>query len=233
MLVDPSGGKCGEVATATAGEVECYEFEGWYDSEDNLLDDGWTYTFTIEEDLDLVAWYTMIQYKLSLSASPTNGGTVTGAGTYDCCDDVSITAEATSDCWEFLGWYLVSDQHGEPWETEAATDFDLCKHLELVAWFELKTVTVTYKVDPRGSGPASELTAGGGTITRSNDTVVDYDCGHELTLRPRTNEGDTSFIRWEVETETGTDTYTTPQITIELTEDATITLFREPPENGN
>ena len=92
---------------------------------------------------------------------------------------------------------------------------------------------MTYKVDPRGSGPASELTAGGGTITRSNDTVVDYDCGHELTLRPRTNEGDTSFIRWEVETETGTDTYTTPQITIELTEDATITLFREPPENGN
>ncbi len=228
-LDDPSEGECGEVATATAEEVECYIFEGWYDSEDNFLGDDWTYTFTIEEDLDLVAWYTMIQYELSLSASPTNGGTVTGAGTYDCCDEVSITAEATSDCWEFLGWYL----DGELWETEAATDFDLCEDLELVAWFELKTVTVTYKVDPRGSGPASELTAGGGTITRSNNTVVDYDCGHELTLRPRTNEGDTPFIRWEVETETGTDTYTTPQITIELTEDATITLFREPPENGN
>ncbi|WP_147434856.1 InlB B-repeat-containing protein, partial [Mesotoga sp. HF07.pep.5.2.highcov] len=230
LLVDPSGGKCGEVATATAGEVECYEFEGWYDSEDNLLDDGWTYTFTIEEDLDLVAWYTMIQYELSLSASPTNGGTVTGAGTYDCCDEVSITAEATNDCWEFLGWYLVSDQHGEPWETEAATDFDLCDDLELVAWFAEKSFTITYVASPSQSGGIAISDNGNiGSIilpTGQASTTRTYPCSYidELGLIAIFDADLWAFSKWIVEDEGGAiESFVNPMPIVQITSDATIT----------
>jgi len=225
-LDDPSEGECGEVATATAKEVECYIFKGWYDSEDNFLGDDWTYTFTIEEDLDLVAWYTMIQYELSLSASPTNGGTVTGAGIYDCCDEVSITAEATSDCWEFLGWYL----DGELWETEAATDFDLCDDLELVAWFAEKSFTITYVASPSQSGGIAISDNGNiGSIilpTGQASTTRTYPCSYidELGLIAIFDADLWAFSKWIVEDEGGAiESFVNPMPIVQITSDATIT----------
>jgi hypothetical protein len=243
-LDNPTNGECGKVATATAKKVECYDFLGWFewDSDTGVateLTEEYVYVIDpISKDLNLLAWYEKVSYSLTIEASPsalfekislddpTNG---------ECSEVATATAQEV-ECYDFLGWFEWDSDTGVA--TELTEEYvyvidPISKDLDLLAWFELKTVTVTYKVDPSGSGPASELTADGGTITRSNNTVVDYDCGHELTLRPRTNEGDTPFIRWEVETETGVDTYNTSQITIELTEDATITLFREAQENGN
>ena len=225
-LDDPSEGKCGKVATATAEEVECYFFEGWYDSEDVLLTDELTYAFTIEEDLDLVAWYTLIQYELSLSASPTNGGIVTGAGTYDCCDEVSITAEATSDCWEFLGWYL----NDQLWETEASTDFELCEDLELVAWFAEKSFTITYVASPSQSGGIAISDNGviGSIIlpTGQASTTRTYPCSYidELGLIAIFDADSWRFSKWIVEDEGGAvESFVNPLPIVQITSDATIT----------
>jgi len=177
----------------------------------------------------LTAVFEIKQYVVSLDASPSNGGTVEGAGTYDCCDEVYISAEATSDCWEFVGWY---DESGSIFETESATTFKLCDgDKTLVAWFEFLEHTITFVRDLENIGlsenrPNIVLDDHGQILAETeNATKVDFDCGVQLDLYPDAGTGN-YFNGWLIEYEDETILATSDAtLLFDVTQDATITAF--------
>ena len=87
---------------------------------------------------------TEFDYRVSLTASPAEGGTVTGAGTYQNGDSVTIEAVAASG-YHFTQW---SDG-----DTNAERTFSITEDV---------TLTATFEADSTSSG-GSDTDSGGGT----------------------------------------------------------------------
>lgn len=80
-------------------------------------------------------------YTLTLTADPTDGGTVTGAGTY--AKNASVTIVATpADGYTFINWVLGNIQYS----TEATHTFTITSTMTLTARFELIPVPTTQSV---------------------------------------------------------------------------------------
>ncbi|WP_367358707.1 InlB B-repeat-containing protein [Mesotoga sp.] len=86
------GGKYinGTKATVVAAPADCYDFDGWYEGE-TLVSEEAEYTFTVTEDVDLVAKFTLKTFGVTVTAEPEEGGVVSGGGTYDCGTEVTVT----------------------------------------------------------------------------------------------------------------------------------------------
>jgi hypothetical protein len=98
------GGKhaTGSTATVVATANNCYQFVNWTEG-NNVVSTSSSYTFTVTADRNLVANFSLNQYTISASASPAAGGSVSGAGTYDCGSTVELTATA-NNCYQFINW---------------------------------------------------------------------------------------------------------------------------------
>ncbi len=159
----------GTEATVVATPADCYDFEGWFVG-DTLVSDNAEYTFTVTEDVELVAKFTLKTFEVTVTAEPEEGGVVDGGGTYDCGTEVTVTAEA-DECYDFDGWFvgelLVSEDAEYTFTAEADVD--------LVAVFTIKTYVVT-------------STAGeNGAVDPEGETVVD--CGDDLLFTFTPDEG--------------------------------------------
>ncbi len=152
----------GTEATVVATPADCYDFDGWFVGETLVSDDA-EYTFTVTEDVDLVAKFSLKTFEVTVTAEPEEGGVVSGGGTYNCGTEVTVVA-TPADCYDFAGWFvgelLVSEDAEYTFTAEADVD--------LVAVFTLKTFEVTVTAEPEEGGVVS----GGGT----------YDCGTEVTV---------------------------------------------------
>ena len=71
----------GDEVTLIATPDEHNKFVGWFIGEDLISDDE-EFTFTIEDNMDIIAKFEEIMYVLTLEAKPEEGGVVEGAGTY-------------------------------------------------------------------------------------------------------------------------------------------------------
>ncbi len=80
----------GTEATVVATPADCYDFDGWFAGETLVSEDA-EYTFTVTEDVDLVAMFTIKTYVVTSTAG--DNGTVDpeGATVVDCGDDLSLT----------------------------------------------------------------------------------------------------------------------------------------------
>ena len=79
-----------------------------------------------------------VTYTITATANPTEGGTITGAGTYD--HDASCTLTATAnDGYTFVNW----TENDEVVATEATYSFEVTADRELVANFEEVVTTIT------------------------------------------------------------------------------------------
>jgi len=152
----------GTEATVVATPADCYDFEGWF-VDDTLVSEDAEYTFTVTEDVDLVAVFTLKTFEVTVTAEPEEGGVVDGGGTYDCGEEVTVTAEA-DECYDFEGWFVDDTLVSE----DAEYTFTVTEDVDLVAVFTLKTFEVTVTAEPEEGG----VVDGGGT----------YDCGSEVTV---------------------------------------------------
>jgi len=158
------GGKYifGSEITVVATPADCYDFDGWFVGE-TLVSENAEYTFTVTEDVDLVAVFTLKTFEVTVTAEPEEGGVVSGGGTYDCGSEITVVA-TPADCYDFDGWFV-----GETLVSENAEyTFTVTEDVDLVAVFTLKTFEVTVTAEPEEGGVVS----GGGT----------YDCGSEITV---------------------------------------------------
>lgn len=69
----------GDEATLVATPDKHFKFVGWFIGED-LLSDSETFTFTVEDNMNVTAKFEEIFYNVTLEANPVEGGTVSGGG---------------------------------------------------------------------------------------------------------------------------------------------------------
>lgn len=130
---------------ATAGDG--YVFSRWAESGETVSE-GPQYTFTLTENRTLSAVMTKT-YVISVAANDTDGGTVSGGGTYLDGQTVTVAAVA-GDGYEFAGW----TESGATVSTEAVYTFQAAADRVLVAEFA-KTYAISLTVYPTGGGTTS------------------------------------------------------------------------------
>ena len=138
------------------------------------------------------------QYTINVSASPSNGGNVTGGGTYQQGQTCTVSASANSG-YTFVNW----TENGTQVSTNANYSFTVTNNRNLVAHFTTQNYVITAMADPTA----------GGTVTGSGG----YNYGESCTLTATANAGYT-FINW---TKNGTQVSTNQTYTFTVTESAT------------
>ena len=214
----------GTEVTLRAQTNEGYTFLGWHDGSTFVSTDT-TYKFTPTSSVEIEARWEKKTYTVTLLADPANVGTVSGGGTCEHGDNVTITAETTDSDYVFVGWF---DEAGEEWSKEATCTLEnVTAGITLTAKWEksLDTYVVTL----------TQNLAEGGTVTGGGN----YTEGTEVTLQAQTNEGYT-FLGWhDGSTFVSTDaTYKfTPTSSVEIEarwekKTYTVTLIASPEEAG-
>lgn len=117
-------------------------------------------------------------YTVSVSANPSNGGTVSGSGTYNQGASCSVTASA-SNGYTFSKW----TENGTQVSTNANYTFAVSGNRNLVAQFQQQSYTISVSATPSSGGTVS----GGGT----------YTYGQSCTVHAYANNGYT-FTNWTV-----------------------------------
>lgn len=88
----------GDMVTLTAIENTGYAFSQW---DDGVTDNP--RTIIVEGDATYTAVFAPLQYEITTEADPVEGGTVTGAGTYDYGSTATLTATPNNN-YQFLCW---------------------------------------------------------------------------------------------------------------------------------
>jgi len=216
-----SGASCTVTATANTG----YTFANWTEN-GSVVSSNASYTFTVNANRTLVANFTAQSYTVSVSASPSAGGSVSGGGTYHYGDECTVVATANSG-YTFTNW----KEGGIVVSSEASYSFTVTGNRTLEAVFTAQApneYTITVSADPTNGGTVS----GGGT----------YQQGQSCTVIATASSGYT-FTNW---TENGTQVSTDANYTFTVTGNRnlvahfeahasnyyTITVSANPPEWG-
>ncbi|MCL2042178.1 MAG: M6 family metalloprotease domain-containing protein [Bacteroidales bacterium] len=113
------------------------------------------------------------QYTVAVSASPTNGGTVTGAGTYNSNASVTVTATPNTN-FSFVNW----TKNGTQVSTNSSYTFNITENTTLVANFKSKNANLT------------SLTVNHGTLSPTfNSNTTNYTVNVENTITTITITG--------------------------------------------
>ena len=195
----------GQNCTVKATPAEGYAFTNWTDDGEVASEDA-DYTFTVTSNRTLVANFKELQaneYSIQVSANPTEGGTVTGGGTYT--QGTSCTVRATKNTgYRFVNW---TENGNHVWDL-AEYEFTVEGNRILVANFEAEApaeYTINVSANPSNGGTVT----GGGT----------YQQGDQCTVEATANVGYT-FINWT--TENGEEASTSARYTFIVTSDRTL-----------
>ena len=183
----------GQQCTVTATENEGYTFLRWTEN-GNQVSPNLSYTFEVTGNRTLVAHFQVRSYTIGVSANPSNGGSVTGGGTYTHGQNCEVTA-APATGYNFIGW----TENGNQVSTDLTYSFAVTGNRNLMAQFQLKSYTISVSANPTNGGTVN----GGGT----------YNHGQSCTVTADDNSGYT-FLRW---TENGTQVSTNASYTFTVT----------------
>jgi hypothetical protein len=162
----------GEICTLTAVPREGFSFLYWSENGEQVSTDS-NYSFLVASDRYLTAHFTPSH--ITAIADPEEGGTVSGAGEYDCNSTCTLTA-LPDEGYTFMNWTC----GGNVVSTESTYSFTVGGNGEYVAHFALP-FDVSVTINP------SE----GGTVFGEGE----YDYGTTCTLTAVPNEG-YMFLNW-------------------------------------
>ena len=134
------------ICTLTAIANEYYYFVNWT-LDGSVVSTEAAYSFEVLEDGDYVANFELNSYEITASATPTEGGTIDGAGTYNLFTTCTLTAIAATG-YHFLNWTIEDDVVS----TEAAYSFEVTGPANYVAHFELNSYDITATANPTTGG---------------------------------------------------------------------------------
>ena len=184
----------GSQATVSANPSSGYSFVNWTEG-GSFVSANPSYTFTVTADRTLVANFSQIVYNVSITSSPTSGGTTNGAGPYGSGSTANIIATPATG-YRFVNW----TRNGAIVSTSANYSFTVTGNTTLVANFAVASYTITTSVNPAGTGTAS----GGGSFNH----------GASVTVRATPASG-YQFTNW---TENGTEVSRTANYVFTVTE---------------
>lgn len=130
----------GSTVSLFASAATGYSFTNWTEG-GSVVSTNSNYSFTATANRNLVANFanTPTTYTVALSLSPSNGGTVSGAGNYSAGSSVTVTATPASG-YTFTGW----SANGLAVATSTSYNFNIGGNIALVANF-------TSSVNPPGN----------------------------------------------------------------------------------
>lgn len=122
----------GQLCTLTATANSGYTFTNWTEDGTIVSTDA-NYSFTVTSNRTLMANFTANpqNYTISVSANPTNGGSVSGGGTYQQGQSCTVYATANSG-YTFTNW----TENGTQVSTNANYSFPVTGNRTLVANFQ-------------------------------------------------------------------------------------------------
>ncbi len=191
------GQSCILTATANSG----YTFTNWTEGGD-VVSSNSNYTFMVTGNRTLKANFTQQasqNYSISVSANPSDGGTVSGGGTYQQGQSCTVSAAAATG-YTFLRWM----ENGSQVSANATYTFTVTGNRTLVAQFQVQNYTISVSATPSNGGSVT----GGGS----------YNYGQSCTVVASTNNGYT-FAKW---TENGNQVSTNPSYTFAVNSNRTL-----------
>ena len=194
-----SGYVCNTQVTLTATANEGYTFTGWTVNGQTVSTDA-QLTFNVTRDSAFVATFTINTYTITATANPTEGGNVTGGGTFDYGTQVTLTATPAAT-YLFSNW----TSGGLQVSTEATFTFTATRDSALVANFTAMGTVATPTFNPVGGNFVDQVTVSISSTTPGVTIYYTLD-GTDPVVPARRNV-------------TGTQVYTDP---ITLTETTTI-----------
>ena len=219
----------GTSVTATATPAENYVFDNWTENGSVVSSDA-SYTFTVESTRNLVANFHLNQVAISVSANPSDGGTVEGGGDYTIGTQCTVTAEANTG-YTFQNW----TENGTEVSTDASYTFTVSNSRTLVAHFTLNRYTVTAALE---TGIETAYVAEGSEFS-GTATSVTVDHGGRATFQATVSPGYT-FSGWYINqtciTESPSYTYNNITHNFTMTAKATLNSYEitatDNPSNG-
>lgn len=187
----------GQSCTVSATANDGYTFVNWTENGTQVSSNA-NYTFVVISNMALVANFQIQSYTISVAANPSNGGTVTGGGSYEYGQTCSVTANAGNG-YNFVNW----TENGVQVSANTSYSFTVTGNRNLVANFTSQNYVITATADP----------SAGGVITGSGG----YNYGETCTLTTTPNTGYT-FVNW---TKNGTQVSTNSTYSFTVTESAT------------
>jgi len=186
----------GETCTLTATANTGYTFVNLTKNSTQVSTEP-SYSFTVTETADYVAHFTLNSYTVNVTANPSNGGSVSGGGSFNYGQSCTIQASATTG-YTFINW----TENGTQVSSQASFTFTVEGDRNLVANFSSQSYIITATAEPTN----------GGVVTGSGG----YDYGDECILRATANTGYT-FANW---TKDGVEVSTEPTYSFTVTESA-------------
>ena len=172
----------GTVVELTANPAQGWEFKEWFGA---IADTTNPVEITVDNPKQVTAIFTEIsasqtQYTVTLTPSPTEGGSVSAAEqVYDEGSVATISATPASE-WEFVRW------EGDFTGTGSTSTLTVDSDKNITAVFEKKSYPLT--VNTSGEGTVDEQVIQAKSTDYESGTVV------ELTANPAPGWG---FVRWE------------------------------------
>lgn len=121
----------GSLVTVSATPYTGFQFDNWTVNGE-VVSTNATYTFQIWEDRNLVANFSILQIHINASNSPSDGGSVTGVGTYDYETTVTLTAHPAFQ-YVFDNW----TENGNIFSTEPSISFTAYNNRTFVANYHI------------------------------------------------------------------------------------------------
>ena len=152
----------GESCTVSATANNGYTFTNWTEN-GNVVYNNASYTFVVNNDRNLVANFQAQSFNITTTAEPTNGGSVSGGGTFTYNQSCTLTATPNTG-YSFHNW----TKNGQQVSTNASFTFNVTESATYVAHFKLLTFTVNVSANPDEAGSVS----GGGTFSYGSPVAV-------------------------------------------------------------
>jgi ribosomal protein S8E len=143
----------GQTATVVATPNMGWRFVNWTES-GTIVSTNASFAFTVAANRTLVANFTQQSFTVSLSAAPTNGGTVTGGGNFTSGQTATVVATPNTG-WRFVNW----TESGTIISTNASFAFTVAANRTLVANFSQ-------------ASSLPNLTKDAGSFTQNNNIVT-------------------------------------------------------------
>ena len=152
----------GQSCTVTASANTGYTFLKWTENGSQVSTNA-NYTFTVNGNRTLVAQFQAQSYMISVSANPSNGGMVSGGGSYNYGQSCTVVASANSG-YEFTNW----TEGGSVVSSSANYTFNVTGSRTLVANFTVQSYTISVSANPSNGGSVS----GGGSYNYDQSCMV-------------------------------------------------------------
>jgi len=169
----------GQSCTVTATAATGYNFQKWTENGSQVSTNA-TYTFTVSANRNLVAVFQAGSYTISASASPSSGGTISGAGSYNYGQNCTLTATPATG-YSFVKW----TKNGTQVSTNATYTFAVTASGSYVAHFQANSYTISVSASPSNGGTVS----GGGTYTYGQSCTVQATAAPGYTFKNWTQDG--------------------------------------------